>query len=352
MEIGSRGSTHKVLLIGVYALDPLGRIFTLRGGWTQVEKENLLKEKLPGIQFGVSLKEYTTFRIGGPARYFFVARSKEEIIGAIHGARELEIPFFVLGGGSNLLICDEGFDGLVIHIQNSKFEIRDSMLHAEAGVSIATLVEETARKGLVGFEWAGGLPGTVGGAIRGNAGAFGSETKDNVLDVEALDGKGELKVFSKEECQFSYRSSRLKEEGWIVLSAHFRLEKGDREKIQSIAQDHILYRKSRHPLEYPNAGSIFKNYEYEKFPAALRKFIEHVVKNDPFPVVPAAYLISEAGLKGLREGNAQVSEKHPNYMVNLGNASSRDVLFLIRKVKEIIQKKFFIGLESEIEYVQ
>jgi len=187
--------------------------------------------------------------------------------------------------------------------------------------------------------------------VRGNAGAFQGEVKDNLLFVEVLDKQGKIKKLTNKQCKFSYRSSVFKEKKWIVLSATFQLQKGNKKTIQDIAKEHIQYRKDRHPLEYPNAGSIFKNCSLAKFSKKLQKELSGVVKVDPFPVIPTAYLISEAGLKGLRFGKAEVSKKHPNYMVNLGGACAKDVLLLIEKVKKKIKKKFSITLEQEIQSV-
>ncbi len=311
-----------------------------------------LSDLLPKAQANVLLAPYTTFHIGGPAKFLFTAHTKEDIREAVKAAQKVKLPFFILAGGSNLLISDQDFPGLVIHVQNTRYKIQDTNLYAEAGVQFPAIVEETGERGLAGLEWAGGLPGTVGGAIRGNAGAFKGEVKDNIIEVEALDQNGNIKRVSRRQCQFSYRSSIFKKKDWVVLSATFALQKGDRAAIQGVAQDHIRYRQERHPLEYPNAGSIFKNVDLKKLPKQFHKEVEQVVKIDPFPVVPTAYLIAQAGLKGLRVGDAQVSEKHPNYIVNLGHAKSKDVLLLIEKVKQRIKEKYKINLEMEVEYVE
>ena len=307
--------------------------------------------ELQGIEKNVELAPFTTFHIGGPASYFYRAKTKEDIITAVNTAKARKMPFFVLAGGSNLLIDEKGFDGLVIVIGNTEYKIEGEKVVAEAGVLVSTLVEETGKQGLSGLEWAGGLPGTIGGAVRGNAGAFGGEIKDSVVEVEALDIKGEIHTLSNAACQFSYRSSMFKEQGWVVLSAVLQLEQGNKEEIEHVAKSHIQYRKERHPMEYPNAGSIFKNCDAEKFSAEQQEQFRNVIKTDPFPVVPAAYLISEAGLKGLCEGGAQVSEKHPNYIVNKGGATSQDVLSLISKIKERVQERYGVELEQEVQYI-
>jgi len=317
-----------------------------------------IKVLFPGVRQNVSLKPYTTFKIGGPAKYFFVAKTKEDVIYAVKIAKKLRLPFFILGEGSNLLVSDKGFDGLVIKIQNSKFKIQNHkskskiiFLHAEAGVPFATLVQETGKRGLAGLEWAGGLPGTLGGAIRGNAGAFGGETKDTVVSVEALDRNLRVRKLSKNQCQFGYRTSIFKKRGWIVLSATMRLKKGNKKEIQKIVQERIRYRKERSPLEYPNAGSIFKNYNVKLVPTAVRKEFQDVIKIDPFPVIPAAAILATADLKGVRFGGAEISQKHPNFIINKRNAKARDVIRLIVLAQERVQNKFRIKLEPEIQLV-
>lgn len=306
---------------------------------------------LPGTKKNVPLAPYTTFKIGGKAKYFFVAKITKSIVQAMRAAQGLHIPFFILGGGSNLVVSDKGFPGLVIHVQTKRYRVEDSKLFCEAGVPMAVLVKETGRLGFSGLEWAGGLPGSVGGAIRGNAGAFGGETKDNILWVIAMNEKGQERLFSKKQCKFSYRSSIFKERGLVILSAAFALRKGDRHVVQLSATDHSAYRKARHPLEYPNAGSVFKNCDLKKFSRTLQKQLQPVVKTDPFPVVPTAYLNDQAGLKGMRTHDIQVSLKHPNFLVNLGRGKAKDVAILIAQVKKTIKKKFGVVLEEEIEFV-
>ncbi len=311
----------------------------------------MTNKALPGIQRNVPLAPYTTFKIGGNAKYFFVARTTKDIVEAVKIAKNLQVPFFILGGGSNLVVSDRGFPGLVIYIQAKQYRIEGAKFLCEAGVPMAVLVKETGKKGLSGFEWAGGLPGSVGGAIRGNAGAFGGETKDSILWVIALDKKGKERLFLKNKCKFSYRSSLFKEKGLVILSAAFSLLKGSRRAIQSIATGHVAYRKERHPLEYPNAGSVFKNCDLKKFSPALQKKLQPAVKTDPFPVIPAAYINDQAGLKGMRQNNIQISTRHCNFMVNLGGGKAKDVVLLVHKVKKTIKKKFGVVLEEEIEFV-
>ena len=297
----------------------------------------------------ILLKNHTTFRIGGKARYFFIANNKKELIKAVVAARRCKIPFFILGWGSNVLFLDSGFKGLIIQLKNKKYEFKKNKIYTESGVSIETLVKESTKRGLSGLEWAGGLPGTLGGAVRGNAGAFAGEIKDSVLQIEFLDENNNVKNFSKENCKFSYRNSIFKDKEFIILSCVLKLKKGDKKELIKIAKDHIAYRKERHPLDYPNAGSIFKNCDFEKIPLAIKKIFYEFIKTDPFPVVPTAIIIAKSNLVGEKIGKAQVSKKHSNYIVNLGDARAKDVKKLIKAVKNKVKNKFKIDLEEEIK---
>ncbi|MEK7061897.1 MAG: UDP-N-acetylmuramate dehydrogenase [Patescibacteria group bacterium] len=312
-----------------------------------------LKKELPDIKKGILLSDHTTFKIGGPAEYFLIATKEKEIMHAIKTAKRLKIPIFVMGGGSNLLVSDNVIKGLVV--KNQVIEpivlIKNNIIEAPAGIVFGKLVNFSINKSLEGLEWAGGLPGTFGGAIRGNAGAFGGEIKDSVLKVRALDNKFNLKKLSNAQCKFAYRSSMFKQENWVVLSASVKLIKGDKKKIKEISNSHINYRREKHPLEYPNAGSIFKNVDFKEIPTKFQKLFLDKVKKDPFPIVPSAWFIIGAGLVGKKIGGAQISEKHSNYIVNLGGAKALDVLKLIDIVKQKVKKKYNIKLETEIQFI-
>jgi UDP-N-acetylmuramate dehydrogenase len=304
----------------------------------------------------VPLAEHSNYRIGGPAKYFCEAANEEEIRAAVLFAREQRVPLFVLGGGTNLLIDDGGFSGLVLKVSTMElqFDAKQLIVTVGAGVSVADLLKFTIAHALSGLEWAGGLPGSVGGAIRGNAGAFKGEIKDRIVSVESFDVET-LQTISRENsaCKFGYRSSIFKEKNGreIILSGKIKLEKGDPQQIAAKIQEKINYRIERHPMEYPNIGSTFKNVDLKLVPKIWRDAVAQVVKVDPFPVVPTAYLISEAGLRGTQHGAAMVSPKHPNFIVNLGGATAVDVKFLIAKVKEAVFDKYGIRLEEEIQLV-
>ncbi|MGB6483436.1 MAG: UDP-N-acetylmuramate dehydrogenase [Candidatus Acidiferrales bacterium] len=306
------------------------------------------------IQEAIPLAEHSNYRIGGPARFFCEAANEEEIRNGVLFAREQRLPLFVLGGGTNLLIDDRGFNGLVLKLSAIQLAIDGQTVTVGAGVSVADLLKFTIEHSLSGLEWAGGLPGTVGGAIRGNAGAFRGEIKDRIVSVESFDVET-LTTITRENaaCKFGYRSSLFKEKNGreIILRATLNLDKGDAQKIAAAIQEKINYRLERHPMEYPNIGSTFKNVDLELVPKIWREAFAKVIKVDPFPVVPTAYLISEAGLRGTQHGGAMVSPKHPNFIVNLGGATAADVKFLIAAVKESVFGKYGIRLEEEIQLV-
>src|SRR5690606_33984409 len=199
-----------------------------------------------------------------------------------------------------------------------------------------------------GLEWAGGLPGSVGGGIRGNAGAFGGEFKDIVATVEAMTEAGALKPYTATECQFGYRDSCFKHNPEAIVAATLQLRPADQAQISAIVEQNRQYRRDRHPLEYPNAGSTFKNIPVEDLPPAVLAEFSHKVKHDPFPVLPVAVLVAAADLKGYRVGNAEVSDKHSNYIVNIGNATAADVRAVISHVKATLHERYGVRVEEEI----
>ncbi len=314
-------------------------------------------QKLPKIQENISLAGHTTFKIGGPARWFFIAKNTEEIKKAISMAKELNLDSFILGGGSNVLVSDKGFNGLIIKIKNSKFKIQNSkIIYAEAGMNLGKLVEYSVSKGLTGLEWAAGIPGTIGGAICGNTGAFGKSISEVVTEAQVLvcDKKNNIKVkkYNNKDCKFAYRDSIFKRnKNLIIVVAKIQLEKGDKEKSQQMISEYLGQRRESQPLEYPSAGSVFKNLKFEienlkllnKYPQ-LKRFSKH-------GMIPAGWLIEECGLAGKKIGSAMVSEKHANFIVNLGKAKAEDVVILISLIKQKIRNKFGIQLQEEIEYI-
>jgi UDP-N-acetylmuramate dehydrogenase len=304
-------------------------------------------------QENVPLAQFSSYRIGGPARWYCEAGSIEEVRAAVSEGRRRGWRLFVLGGGTNLLIDDHGFDGLVLRPNLRVLETEGTVVRAGAGLLVAELLDFLKARHLAGLEWAGGLPGTVGGAVRGNAGAFGGEIKDVATEVVSLDVEtlGLVKR-TNAECHFGYRSSIFKQgTREIILTTSFALREGDPGEIARVIEERKDYRRRRHPLEYPNIGSIFKNVDLRLVPEPVRELCAHVIKNDPFPVVPTAFLLSEAGLKGVRRGGAMISPKHPNFIVNIDRASSADVRALVAEAKRTVRERFQIELEEEIQYV-
>jgi len=309
------------------------------------------------FQKNISLALLTTFKIGGPADYFFVAKIEEDLIDAVNFARQQKLPVFILGGGSNILVSDNGFRGLVVKIQNSKFKVvdgergrtvRNCQIKSGSGATLAELVGAATKTGLTGLEWAAGIPGTLGGAVRGNAGAFGLDMSFVVGRVNAYGGEA-IKQYSNSQCVFGYRDSVFKHNNEIILSADLALKKGEPEKIKQTIKNYLEQRRARQSWE-PSAGSVFKNIQFDKLP---KKFQDTVpTEKVKAGKVAAAYFIESTGLKGHQIGQAQISPKHSNFIVNLGGAKASDVLNLIRLVKNKVKEKFGIELEEEIQYIE
>lgn len=312
-----------------------------------------LKEELAEIRENVLLKDFTTYKIGGPARYFFVAKDKEDLMRAVKTAKEFKLPVFILGGGSNLLVSDKGFNGLVIKVDISNVLFNKNTAFAGAGAGLTKLGHLAAEKNFSGLEWAVGIPGTIGGAIYGHAQAFGEKVSDIVKSVEAMNlDTFEIKEFSKEQCQFSLKNSIFKKnKNFIIISAVLEFEKKDPDEIKNRVRENVNYRKNRHPMNFPSAGSTFVNPEIKiDNPELLKRFPE-LAEHNKRGIIPAGYLISMCGLAGKKIGNAQFSEKHANFIVNLGGAKAEDVVVLINLAKKEVKKTFGIDLEQEVQMI-
>ena len=311
----------------------------------------------------VPLKQLSHYKIGGDARYFFEAKNIDDLVKAIEKQRQLETPLFILAGATNVLINDKGFNGLIIKPNFQSIKKNNFLIKAGAGILMKDLIDFAIENNLSGLEWAGGLPGTLGGAIRGNAGAFGKETKDIIEEVVSLNiSQKNPKVIKRttEDCDFEYRSSIFKKnpQKEIIVEATLKLRRGDKKEIEEKINQNINYRLSNHPMEYPSLGSTFKNIPISQINnnISINQLLNQrksalIIKNDPLPVIPAAFLISEAGLKGISVGGAQISPKHPNFIVNVSNATGDDVENLIQIVKNEVKKKFEIELREEITYL-
>ena len=282
------------------------------------------------------LAEYTTIRIGGPARYLCVARTAEQVVRALEIARSKSLRCQVLGLGSNVLFSDEGFDGLVVIFRAAAVEVDGSTIWAEGGASYSRIVELAARHGLAGLSFAAGIPGTVGGALHGNAGAFGEAIGDRLKEAVLIapDGHGRRRV-SAEELELDYRVSSLSSTGEVVESVTLSLEPGDRAAIWAEVEDHLEHRRRRLPPQsLPSAGSFFKNLP-PPAPGEMR--------------VAAGKLLDECGCKGLRVGDAQVYEKHANIIINLGHATAKQVLTLAEEMQRRVRDTYSLQLVPEIK---
>jgi len=305
------------------------------------EEESLteLFQSLVGqpLRRNVPLKEYSTFRIGGPADFFFEAHHLQELKMAIIFALEQKIPFYVIGGGSNILFADEGYRGLIIKNSSRGINLIPDSLEVEAlsGTRLADLVEFTCESGLAGLEFLAGIPGTVGGAVWGNAGAFGRSTSDSLVAAFIWE-KGEEKEVDRDFLAFGYRTSRLKEGAYLLLSARFKLEKDKPESIRKRINDILALRRLKHPPEGTFcAGSFFKNVllpDGQKLAAGL--------------------LLDQTGVKGLKYGGAMVYPGHANFIVNTGEARAAEVLHLAAEMKARVREKFGVELEEEVIYLE
>jgi UDP-N-acetylmuramate dehydrogenase len=300
----------------------------------------------------VLLKNYNHYKIGGAAKFFVEISSVDELKEVLRLARSLaQDKIAILAGGTKVLINDEGFDGLIIYNKIAGIEKLGNSLRVGSGVLTKDLLEYCIKNSLSGLEWAGGLPGTIGGAVRGNAGSFGSETKDNVIEVESLDLKTlEEKIRNNVQCEFGYRNSIFKSKKLpeFITYVTLKLMPGDKEKIKEAIQQKIDYRNIHQPMDVPSIGSTFKNIPLNSLSTKLQQEFSAIIKNDPFPVVPVTKLLSLAGLKGRRVGGAMISDLHPNFIVNIDNAKARDIKELIKIAKKAVKEKYGVTLEEEI----
>ena len=299
------------------------------------------------VRENVPLAPLTTFKIGGPARYFVEVQGEEEIRAALAWARERGMRFVVLAGKSNILVPDEGIGALVISIAEGTFSFAGTDLAGDAGCNLLSLIRAAGEKGLGGWEKLAGIPGSIGGAVRGNAGAFGPEIKDFVMAVSALNSMtGETKEFPNKNCDFSYRHSYFKEHSeWIILRVLLVLNKIEPSESARVAKETIAEREKRHIQNVQAAGSYFMN---PVAPEGVRTMFEKEKGTKSREGrVPAGWLIEKAGMKGARVGDAVASEQHPNYLKNDGNATAAQVKELAQKVRDAVLSKFGIELQEE-----
>ena len=301
------------------------------------------------IEKNIALKKYTTFKIGGPAEYFAKVKTVEDLAEALKWAKENNQPVKVLGGGSNMLVSDQGLKGLVIKLSLDKLEFDGQKVIVGPGVMLAYLLNQALDHDLTGLEFAAGIPGTVGGAIRGNAGTYGLAMDGVVTKIRYIDENFATQEMTNKDANFKYRHSIFKEKPWIIVEAELKLKKGDVKASRDLVSDRLKYRQDTQP-NLPSAGCIFKNVRFEEvnLDDLKAKNIE-VEKFEKFQKIPAAYLIERAGLKGHQIGDAQVSEVHGNYIVNRGQATAEQVIMLISFIKQQVRDKYGIQLMEEVQ---
>ena len=322
----------------------------------QKEIEKVLKEKLPSanIKLNEPMKLHTSFKIGGPADFFITANNIQEIREVVNIAKENNLPLKVVGNGTNLLVKDNGFRGIILKTNlqeikitktknkdeiNTKYKINEMessinckeeyIVNVQSGMALGKLAQKLLKNEIGGFEFASGIPGTIGGAIKMNAGAYGGEFKDIVQDVTYLNKQNDIIVIQNFECDFSYRHSLFSNKDYIILGCNLKLYKDTKENIKNKLDGNLQSRREKQPIEYPSAGSTFKRGE---------DFI-------------TAKLIDECGLKGYTIGGAQVSEKHAGFIINKNNATAEDVISLIKHVTEIVYEKTGKKINLEIEII-
>ncbi|MDY3248897.1 MAG: UDP-N-acetylmuramate dehydrogenase [Candidatus Choladocola sp.] len=289
--------------------------------WEAAGRENVWEQEM--------MNRHTTFRIGGPADYFVAPDTAERAAAVVRVCREQHLPFYVLGNGSNLLVSDRGYRGLILQLYKnfSRIETDGEVLRAQSGAMLSVIAKKALSCGLTGFEFASGIPGTIGGAAVMNAGAYGGEMKDILTEITVLTREGEIRKVSAEELKLGYRYSVIPENGWIVLEAVLKLKKGDPELIRQRMEELKTKRVEKQPLDLPSAGSTFKRPEGYF----------------------AGKLIMDAGLRGFSVGGAQVSEKHCGFVVNKGDATAEDVRKLITEVAARVKAQSGVSLEPEIK---
>ena len=284
------------------------------------------------IYINEPMTKHTSFKIGGPAECLIKIQTEEELKAILKFSKEKNIPVTIIGNGSNILVSDEGIKGLVLKIEIDKFELDNKLAYLKvgSGVKIGFIAQKCLKHELAGFEFASGIPGTIGGAVRMNAGAHGREMKDVVTAVTYMDRNGQIHKIQNKQAEFEYRDSLFAHEDYIILEVELKLEKGNAQEIQTKMAEYATYRKEKQPIEYPSAGSTFKRGA---------DFI-------------TAKLIDECGLKGYQIGGAQISEKHAGFIINKDNATAEDVIKLMKYTKEQVYNKFGKVIEPEIEIMK
>lgn len=295
----------------------------------------------------ISLAELTTFKIGGNAKYFVDVKNQDDIKEAVLWAKQRSMPFYIIAGGSNVLVPDEGLEGLVIYINNGSYKIENGLLVVDPGFNLTSLIKSVSKLGLGGWEKLAGIPGTIGGAVRGNAGAFGVEIKDFVKSIRALNINNiEIRSFDYDECNFLYRESFFKNNTeWVIVEVSLILNEIDTDTLDTLIQETINEREKRHLQNVKAAGSFFMN------PVVSTEVVDLFEKEKDLKSkggrVLAGWLIEKVGMKGMSLGGAIASPMHPNYIVNSGNATAEDIKRLSDLIKNKVKNEFGVELKEE-----
>lgn len=308
------------------------------------------------MQESEPLARHTVFKIGGPAEGYVEAKTPDDLVAAVDEARKAGRPWIVLGAGSNMLVSDHGFPGMVVHPVGGRIRVAGTKLIADAGAPMARAVAEAARAGLSGFEWAIGVPGTIGGSVSGNAGCFGSEMKDVVESVAVFNANhGSMEQWDGAACQFGYRESVFKRRPeLVVLWATLALRPGDPASGQRLMRAHTARRAETQDIGTQSAGCIFKNIPWVRGDVDPERLIGRHPELAPFrqnPAIPAGFLIDRVGLKGCSIGRAEISGRHGNFFLNTGGATAEEVVMLIGLAKERVHRHYGLLLEEEIRYI-
>ena len=304
------------------------------------------------VKLQESFAKHTTFKIGGQMQYYIQVDTIDTLVSLLQTLDGEGIAYMILGGGSNMLAQDEPYEGVVIHIADKTVIINDHMVSAAAGALTATVSQQTIKAGLTGFDWGVGVPGTVGGAVRGNAGATGGEMKDHVYAVDVY-RDGEQYTIPREDCAFGYRDSVFKSNHDVILRVHMTLHPGKDVEGLKKAMEYIAYRNATQPKGYASTGCIFKNVALETLSYTEDWYdIHHIpLEFREKKRIPAGWLVEQIGMKGISVGDAQVSERHGNFIINRGNATAADVSALIQQIKETVYTTYGIVLEEEISFI-
>jgi UDP-N-acetylmuramate dehydrogenase len=318
---------------------------------SQIEQ---ITRSLTGVTQNELMSKHTNFRIGGPARLYVVANDADALIVAVKTAIAANVPWYVFGGGSNLLVSDDGYEGLIIQSALRDVVIKETSIICGSGAIMTLVARKCAQVGLAGFEWAVGVPGTIGGAIYGDAGCYGGETKDVIASVDAYRvSDGQRVTYANAECGFGYRDSRFKHEPHVILGCEIRLAPGDATASVKRMEEIVATRREKQPLEQSSAGCLFKNFEFRD-----ESEIEKLTRETEVPEamlknhrISAGWLVDSVGMLEQKIGDIQVSPKHGNFFVNLGNGRAQDVIALSSLVKMKIRDELGVMLENEVQMI-